>query len=94
MLYIVAYDLRTQQKDYSAFHSALNSLGECRPLLLNVWALRRTSTAINSPNQIAGYLAQYVGGIDRVLVYDVTGRRPDGLMTNDVWEWLNARQNG
>ena len=95
MTFLISYELNTPQKDYSSFFAALRECGESIQVSRNTIALLvRNDRQIQSVDSLANFLAKWLSPSDRLLIYDITGRRGNGLQTDDTWKWLNARING
>ena len=95
MTFLIAYDLKISRRNYESFFDAVKSVGEVRQALPNVVVARvsNTSTVANT-DRLSQHLAQFLTHEDKLMIYDITHRRANGLMTNDAWTWLNASVEG
>ena len=96
MVICISLYLQNANKDYTLFFNALKGLGEVFNAIPNFYVVRLLGRYANSNvDTIAQLLSRYVdSSTDRLILYEVTGRRPNGLLSQEAWNWLNARISG
>jgi hypothetical protein len=85
---LVAYDLRTPGKDYSALIARIKTIGSgwCTPLE-STWIIQIAAT----PQAVRDDLLVYADGNDKFLVLDISGDTMAWCgMPADVSTWLQA----
>lgn len=96
MTFIVTYQLNNDPCGGRDFQARLASLGENRILFPGVSVLhtddrQHTYGVDELTSDLTNGLRQKP---DSLLIYCVNDSRPNGLLTADDWNWLNARING
>lgn len=96
MTFIVTYRLNNDPCVGRFFRARLTSLGESRILFPGVSVLRTNDQEhVYSVDELASVLTNGLSEKpDRLLIYCVNDSRPNGLLSADDWNWLNARING
>ena len=87
MVILITYDLHRPLQNYKGLHDEIKKLGSTWwHYLESTWLVDTTLT----PQQAWERLANQVDKDDRVLVIRATGSN-SGWLTQDAWDWLNAR---
>ncbi|MHB1100528.1 MAG: hypothetical protein ACYC1L_00715 [Alphaproteobacteria bacterium] len=86
MIYAINYDLKQPGRDYAGLYDAIKECGAWWHYLGSTWLV---DSALNA-GDIWNHLAPHVDRNDRMLVIGVT-KEYQGWLTNDAWEWINAR---
>lgn len=95
MTYLVTYELKSSSRNYEPFFSAAKMTGDVFSVFQNVFVLRIPPTSnIRNVDELSHYLGRFLEQADRLLIYDITGRRPNGLMTKESWSHLNLQVQG
>lgn len=95
MTYLVTYELKNSFRNYEPFFSAVKAVGEVFFALQNVLVVRIQPTSeLRDVDGFSQYLGRFLDRADRLLIYDITGRRPNGLMTKEDWSRLNLQVQG
>ncbi len=90
MTYIIAFELYSPIRDYTKFYEAIKACGEIFQALKNVIIVKVANVkTIPNVDVFATYLSHYLDSSDKLLIYSITGKRPNGMMTNEAWSWLN-----
>lgn len=94
MTYIITFELYSPIRDYTKFYEAIKACGEIFQALKNVIVVKVADVnAIPNVDTLAHCLSHYLDSSDKLLIYNITGKRPNGMMTNDAWAWLNSHIN-
>lgn len=96
MTYVVAFEANNKVRDYTKFFDTISEIGEMMSIIKNVVIIRVTDhTKIPDVDALAHYLMPCFDTLtDKLLIYNVTGQRPNGLQTEDTWKWLNDKISG
>ena len=96
MTFIVTYRLNNDPCGGGSFRTRLASLGENRILFPGVSVLRTNDQEhAYSADELASVLTSGLSQRpDCLLIYCINDRRPNGLLSADDWNWLNARIHG
>ena len=84
MLYLIAYDLIGERKDYEAVEQAIQaaSKGKCVRCLKSTWLMR---SKIESPDEMKELLESFMDSDDQFLVVEIT-KEPRGKLPQRVWD--------
>ena len=94
MTYIITFELHNPIRDYTRFYEAIKACGEIFQAFKNVIVVKVADIkAIPNVDAFATYLSHYLDSSDKLLIYSITGKRPNGMMTNEAWAWLNSHIN-
>ena len=96
MTFIVTYQLNNDSCGGRDFRARLASLGENRILFPGVSVLRTSDRQhVYGVDELTSVLTRGLSQKpDRLLIYCVNNSRPNGLLSADDWNWLNARIEG
>jgi hypothetical protein len=83
---LITYDLHRPLQNYTGLHEAIKRIGTWWHHLESTWLVETTLT----PQQVWERIATQVDKDDRVFVVRVTSSN-SGWLTQDAWNWLNAR---
>ncbi len=85
-LYHVSYDLRGLNRDYSSIEEAIKKCRGWFHALGSTWVVWTPESVDALTSRLVAVLRQE----DRMLVSAIT-TRPNGLLLQSEWEWINAR---
>ena len=96
MTFIVTYQLNNDSCGGRDFRARLASLGENRTFFPGVVVLHTDDRQRNyGVDELTSVLTRGLSQKpDRLLIYCVNNSRPNGLLSADDWNWLNARIDG
>jgi hypothetical protein len=84
---LITHDLKNRLKDYSPFFNTLkSSCSEWWHYFDATWIV----VTHHTPDQFARLLFPYIEEPDRLLVVKLH-KEYQGWMTQDAWDWLNAK---
>lgn len=84
--YIISYDLRTPERDYTSLYAAIKQLTPnwSHPLE-STWVVRTEKSA----NDIYNILRLNMDRNDRILIIKVDPNDKQGWMDKSFWDWMN-----
>lgn len=84
--YLITYDLKSENKDYSNFYACIKGLGDWQHPLDSVWLVK---TSVNA-NNIFDILRNEKDEKDLILVIKVDLLDTQGWLSKTFWDWVNA----
>lgn len=87
MLYLISYDLRAPEGDYSSLYTAISALGPSLRCLDSVWLVQTTNNTVET---IQSSLTAFIRSNDSLIVIDITGKPYNGWLRKDYWAWYAA----
>lgn len=84
-VYIIAYDLLDESRDYSDFYNGIKSLGDVRHPLDNVFFVATDSHNVDS---IYASLKPLIGDRNRLMCVRVNSAAIQGWVGKSFWDWL------
>jgi CRISPR/Cas system-associated endoribonuclease Cas2 len=89
MIYLITYDLNTEDKDYNALYDKIKSLGDSyyHPLE-SVWFLKSPCDV----NMISEELRMTMDDNDHIFVVEITNESKQGWLPKTAWEWLRDNE--
>ena len=96
MTFIVTYQLNNDSCGDRDFRARLASLGESRILFPGVSVLHTSDRQhVYEVDELTLVLTRGLSQKpDRLLIYCINKCRPNGLLSAEDWNWLNARIDG
>jgi CRISPR/Cas system-associated endoribonuclease Cas2 len=87
-IYLITYDLYSDDKDYTALYTEIEKLGVAKRILKSVWLVKIENM---NATQISTKLRPVMD--DKDLLYVVKNDKLDrqGWMHSSTWEWLNEK---
>lgn len=85
MIFLITYDLRNPEWDYTPLYDAIRAIGDNNHPLESVWLV--VSGDLNV-SEITTQLKQFMDGKDLVFVLDITKSSVQGWLPKSSWEWL------
>ncbi|MFZ2763745.1 MAG: hypothetical protein WAX80_01765 [Minisyncoccia bacterium] len=84
--YLITYDLKNPNWNYTNFFSSLQSIGPWWHYISNTWIIKNTNlTSVDIYNRLGPYLST----MDFILVVEITDNKW-GYLPQDAWNWLNS----
>ena len=84
-IYLITYDLSSEDKDYTSLYSEIESLGNAIRILKSVWLVNVTN---KDANDISSALRKVMDDIDLLYVVKNDDRDRQGWMHSSNWQWL------
>lgn len=87
-VYLITYDLSSNDKDYTSLYTEIEKLGDAKRILKSVWLV---SVFDKNARQISEKLRTVLG--DKDLLYVVKNDNTDrqGWMHSSNWKWLQDK---
>jgi len=82
--YLITYNLKTANWNYTGFFTALQNIGAWWHYLDTTWIIKTSYT----PQQIYSMLAPHLSKNDLILVTKISGTS-FGWLPKDAWDWIN-----
>ncbi len=90
MLTLVAYELKTPDKDYKPLFDAIKGLGDkWWHYMDTVWLVHTDLT----PSECSNRLQNEIDTHDHLLVVDITNQSRQGWLPSKAWDWIKANNN-
>lgn len=83
--YLISYNLKTPNWNYTGFFSALKNIGPWWHYLDTTWIIK---TNYSSAQEVYMIIAPHISRGDLILVTEITGTS-FGWLPQDAWTWLN-----
>lgn len=91
MLLSICVESNNRLRDYSTLEPAIAGLGEARQVVRWTWLLH---PRVPDMTAVVATVRQHIDNdIDRLFVAEITGRRLDGWLRRDLWDWANDNNN-
>lgn len=84
-IYLITYDLSSEDKDYTSLYSKIESLGSAIRILKSVWLINVTD---KSANEISSALREVMDDKDLLYVVKNDSFDRQGWMHSSNWKWL------
>lgn len=84
--FLITYDLKTQNWNYTGFHNALQNVGPWWHYLQTSWIVKTHLTA----QQVYERLAPFLSKSDNILVVEIVPGSKFGWLPQDAWTWIDA----
>lgn len=91
MIYLVTYDLKSVNKDYSSLYDAIKGCGEWIHPLESVWIVDVIARQLNA-DQITDILRANMTQNDTLFVCQIDGMNRNGWMAKNAWQWLRTHE--
>ena len=91
MVYLISYDLKTVNKDYSGLYGAIMSCGEWLHPLESVWMVDTSKKNLNA-DQIIDIIRTHTSQEDTIFVCKIDKMERNGWMPKDSWLWLRSHE--
>lgn len=85
-LFLVSYDLRHINKDYSKLYEAIKNEGEWRHALESTWFIKTNPN--NCADLIYKNIKPTISEDDTLFIVDITECQNAGWMGKNTWKWL------
>jgi hypothetical protein len=89
MILLVSYDLKVPGKDYKQLYEVLKTAPGWWHHLESTWILS-TGDSISTWRE---KIRAAMDSNDSFIVVDITGRRRDGWLPKDAWDWLQKHDD-
>lgn len=89
MIYIITYDLKTEDKDYATLFDGIKSLGDNFHVLGSTWLLSSDLPVNNLAEQIRRHMDEK----DNLFVVNITGKERQGWLPKTAWQWLKDKES-
>ena len=86
--FLITYDLKTQNWNYTNFFSALQNIGPWWHYLPSAWIIKVPSTY--TAQNIHNSLASYISNQDHILIVEINSRDKWGWLPADAWTWIDT----
>jgi len=86
-LYIISYDLKKPNKDYSGLYEDIKKFDTWWHYLESTWIIKTKDTS----DQIFDKLKPHIDKNDNLLIIE-TGKEHQGWLPKKAWEWINHNQ--
>lgn len=90
MLTLIAYDLKSPDKDYKPLYDAIKGLGDKWWHYMDSLWLVHTNL---SPDECSHRLQEEIDKSDHLLVVDITNQHRQGWLPSKAWEWIKSNNN-
>lgn len=84
MVYVVSYDLRKPNRDYTSLYEELKKSSWWWHYLESTWLISTTESA----TQVYSRLVKTIDRDDRLLIIEA-GRDRQGWLPKEAWEWIS-----
>lgn len=84
--YLITYDLKTPNWNYTGFYNALKNLGDWWHYLDSTWIIKSSTY---TPQQMYDVLAPHLSTKDFILIIEIVPESKYGFLPKDAWGWLN-----
>jgi len=84
--YLITYDLKTQNWNYTGFFTALQNIGTWWHFLTSTWIIKGTTL---TPQEIYNRLAPHISTTDSILIVEINAEHKAGYLPQAAWAWLN-----
>lgn len=91
MVYLITYDLKTKNRDYTSLYTTIQQLGECIHPLESVWFADTRERNLNA-DQITAILRANMADADLLFVVSVDESDRNGWMAKSAWPWIRGRE--
>lgn len=88
MFYIITYDLKTEQKDYTSLYDAIKALGDWQHPLESTWVVSTTET---DQNGIYERLKPCLDEVDHILIFQIYPKERQGWLGRSFWQWMRDK---
>jgi hypothetical protein len=85
--YLITYDLKTPNWNYTGFYDALKNQGEWWHYLASTWIIKKTTL---TPQQIYNNIAPHISRKDLILIVEIVPQNKYGILPRDAWDWLDT----
>ena len=94
MVYIISYELRTPDKDYTGLYSFLEKeMGDSAVhVLRDTWWIELNDVEPNLA-QLCDRIRSFMGEKDVFFIMDITNQHTNGWLASSSWKWLQERSN-
>ena len=90
MLYLITYDLKKPQQNFTELFKALKSTGKWWHHLDSTWLVQSSEVIEVFTNRVKGKIGQN----DSLLVVEITNDSYKGWLTQKAWDWLRNNIGG
>jgi len=87
-VYLITYDLSSDDKDYTSLYAEIEKLGDAKRILKSVWFL---SVNNMNANQISDSLRKVLDDKDLLYVVKNDNQDRQGWMHASNWKWLKEK---
>nr|WP_294923451.1 hypothetical protein [uncultured Flavobacterium sp.] len=87
-VYLITYDLSSDDKDYASLYTEIEKLGEAKRILKSVWLV---SVHNKNATQISAILRTVLGDKDFLYVVKNDNQDRQGWMYSSNWQWLKEK---
>ena len=91
MIYLISYDLKTKNKDYSGLYEVIRNCGEWIHPLESLWIVDTRARNLRA-EQITDLLRTNMTQDDTLFVCQVDSSDRNGWMVKSAWAWLRAHE--
>ena len=85
-LFLISYDLRHINKDYSKLYDAIKSEGDWQHPLESTWMVKTDNSVL--ANTIYEHLRPCIDENDSLFIVEITAQDSQGWLAKSFWEWL------
>ncbi|MBU4511698.1 hypothetical protein KKD19_00430 [Patescibacteria group bacterium] len=85
--YLITYELKTPNWNYTGFYNALKNLGEWWHYLDSTWVIKNTSY---DSIQMYDILRKHISVNDFILIVEIKPETKWGYLPGDAWGWLDS----
>lgn len=90
MVFLITYDLKHTEKDYTSLYNEIKESGtDSFHPLESVWFLKTEITI----NELTGNLRQVMEDDDMLFVVNITEQEMQGWLPRPAWEWIDSTKN-
>ena len=82
-LYLISYDLKKPDRDYSGLYDAIKSFKTWWHYLESTWIIKSEKT----PKEISNIIKSHIDENDRLIIIQVTNKFK-GWLPKKAWEWI------
>lgn len=84
--YLITYDLKTPNWNYTNFYNTLKNLGSWWHYLDSTWMIKDSSY---DAQQMYNLLGPYLSVKDFILIIEIVPSSKFGYLPADAWKWLD-----
>ncbi len=88
-VYLITYDLSSDDKDYTSLYTEIEKLGDAKRILKSVWLV---NVQDKNANQISETLRTVLDERDLLYVVKNDAHDRQGWMHSGYWKWLEGKQ--
>ncbi len=85
-IFLVTYDLKRPEQNYSDLYDAIKSEGDWQHPLESMWTLKTGDSVL--ANTIYEHLRPCIDENDSLFIVEITDKDRQGWLAESFWEWL------